>query len=43
MLSLLPELLEKTGAMERAVRLLGVSVSNLCSSGGGSRRQLDLL
>ncbi len=43
MLSLLPGLLEKTGAMQRPVRLLGVSVSNLCPSGGAARRQLDLL
>lgn len=41
MLSLLPGLLEKTGASRRPVRLLGVSVSNLCSSGVG--RQLGLL
>ncbi len=43
MLSLLPGLLEKTGAMQYPVRLLGVSVSNLCSSGADTRRQLDLL
>ncbi len=42
MLSLLPGLLDKTGATRRAVRLLGVSVSNLCPSGGACR-QLDLL
>ena len=42
-LSLLPELVEKTGAVARPVRLLGVSVSNLCPSGSDVYRQLDLL
>ena len=41
MLSLLPDLLEKTGAGGRPVRLLGVSVSNLRPS--GASRQLNLL
>ena len=43
MLSLLPELLEKTGAPGRPVRLLGVAVSNLYPSGRAPLRQLDLL
>lgn len=43
MLSLLPELVEKTGAAKQPVRLLGVAVSNLCPSGGDGFRQLDLL
>ena len=43
MLSLLPELLEKAGVRRHSVRLLGVSVSNLCPSGSDDRRQLDLL
>ena len=40
MLSLLPVLVERAGIKGRAVRLLGVTVSNLCPAG---RRQLDLL
>ena len=43
MLSLLPYLLEKTGAGLRPVRLLGVSVSRLRPSGSNAIRQLDLL
>ena len=43
MLSLLPELLEKTNAPGRGVRLLGVTVSGLCPSRHDTHRQLDLL
>ena len=42
MLSLLPGLLEQTGAGRRPVRLLGVTVSRLRPSGGAAGRQLDL-
>ncbi len=40
MLSLLPELVEKSGATKRPVRLLGVAVSNLCPF---VHQQIDLL